>query len=1590
MTGIAADRRENRRAELNVHSVIDLNKIRSVFIVLCLLLSGVSGSALAQQNSLHFDGVDDYVDLGRPGYLSISQTSDFTWEGWIKNTGTTHQTLLSNMWDDESERGFDVYIKDGQLRLMLSSVRSRNEYTEVSTTARVNTGNWTHVAVSFTGMPNNYTDYGVAANVRFYINGTPQPVNVLRDNLISSFPIWSNQNVIIGVRNGMHHPFNGEIDEMRWWSSVRSASEIAASLTSKCSIQTYDENLRLNFDFNQGTGGANNAGVATLPNHGSVSANGTLVNFALNGTSSNWQDASANGIFPNCATVNVRFVKPGAPDGGSGLTWDRPYKTLQAALEQVLSEDPATPAVTEIWVAKGTYYPDEWTGFDNNRNGYFKMRNNLGIYGGFAGTETTRGQRNPTANPTILSGEIQQDGNSTNNSYYVVANINNSLNNTAVLDGFTITGGYNQTGTGAGMHNEGSSPTVRNCYFMGNTALNGGAVGNSGNAAPNIGNCVFTGNIAYSLGGAMANQTNAAATIANCTFYGNAAGSGGGSVFNQNDYTSIYNSIFWGNGNSPIIGNSTNSVVAYSIVQGGYSGSSNLNKDPFLVNADGGNLSLLPCSPAINTGNNSYVSTEVTSDIAGNPRRYANGVVDMGAYEYQGETGVGLPSAPSPQALATNATVADLTATGSNIEWFETTNGTALSPSRQLFSGTYYVRQSLGGCVGPFLPVQVNLYSNIAYIKPIATGRGDGSSWSNASNDIQAMINKAGIQELWVEAGTYKPSTIANGGYNQHDMTFVLKEGIRLYGGFAGTETQLSQRSWETHKTILSGDIGVQGDSTDNVGHIVVIVGSPDNPITSATVLDGFTLTGGNTNNSYSLDINGQIVYNYGGGVFNMYASPTLSNLVISRNTSYYYGGGMYNEQASPLLNNVTISQNWAYHGGGMCNDEHSVPVITNSSVTENYAQGDGGGVYNYYYSSPVITNSWITGNRSDNEGGGIYNYYYSSPVITNGWITGNRSEDEGGGIYNYHYSSPVITNSSVSDNYSDDDGGGIYLGFSSTAEITGSLINGNRAGADGGGIYNDSELPLSLDRVTLSGNIAGEGGAIYNEYKGVLDIKNTLIAGNMAEKGGGIYNSDGLSMVLTNLTMSGNRNYAIYNDNYPETTVAIKNSVIYGNENGVRKGTATISLSNSLVEGESGNDGNLDGSRNPLFVNAPVYTGAPFTGGDYTVMSCSPVVNAGSDADNATSTDLGGNNRRFGGIDIGAFELQTVATNIALSADNHQITNALLVNGIADFVENCNLLVSLSSVGDRPVSGEVTAKVWVDDSQHAQYVSRHYEITPTVDASAATGRVTLYFTQQEFDGFNTVNTHMLPDGPGDQDGIARLLIEKRGGGSNDGSGIPGSYSGTTQTINPADDDIVWNSAASHWEVSFDVTGFSGFFVKTTESALPVRWISFEGKLNDQHHAVLDWKVDQTSVSGYRIERSSNARDFRIVGTVAAKHDGIHQYSFTDPVAVAGTVYYRIRQVDQDGTFSYSRILSVSGDERIELKLYPNPVRERVTVQVGSGYVGSRLKLMNISGAVLGEITVIQPTFVLDMAPYAPGAYLLSTEDGKIIKLIRY
>ncbi len=236
-------------------------------------------------------------------------------------------------------------------------------------------------------------------------------------------------------------------------------------------------------------------------------------------------------------------------------------------------------------------------------------------------------------------------------------------------------------------------------------------------------------------------------------------------------------------------------------------------------------------------------------------------------------------------------------------------------------------------------------------------------------------------------------------------------------------------------------------------------------------------------------------------------------------------------------------------------------------------------------------------------------------------------------------------------------------------------------------------------------------------------------------------------------------------------------------------------------------------------------------------------------------------------------------------------------------FEKDCRLICGVKQtnnqrVGSPEVLNSLTARVWVDGAElfggvYTDHVRRHYQITPTLEAATTTGSVSLYFTQEEFNEFNAVATNLkkLPTGPDDAAGKANLLVEKRSGVSADGSGSPASYAGTAETINPEDADITWDAGNRRWEVKFNVTGFSGFWVKTTDRPLPVTFGSIAARLQGGSLWVDFTSEKETNNHHYEIEASTDGKTFKKIGELCSQApDGNSDtpLSYTFKTAVSG------------------------------------------------------------------------------------------------------
>ena len=147
----------------------------------------------------------------------------------------------------------------------------------------------------------------------------------------------------------------------------------------------------------------------------------------------------------------------------------------------------------------------------------------------------------------------------------------------------------------------------------------------------------------------------------------------------------------------------------------------------------------------------------------------------------------------------------------------------------------------------------------------------------------------------------------------------------------------------------------------------------------------------------------------------------------------------------------------------------------------------------------------------------------------------------------------------------------------------------------------------------------------------------------------------------------------------------------------------------------------------------------------------------------------------------------------------------------------HCNIFNELLNIteatGTNPIQDITTNKIYITTTNTSEYVKRHYEITPQNNIETTTGTLTLFFTQEEFNAFNTLQTQLLPTSPTDIANIANIRIVNRKGNSSDGSGNVNSYPDDIALINPEDDAIVWNAQDNLWEVRFNTDSFGGFWL---------------------------------------------------------------------------------------------------------------------------------------------------------------------------------
>ena len=337
-----------------------------------------------------------------------------------------------------------------------------------------------------------------------------------------------------------------------------------------------------------------------------------------------------------------------------------------------------------------------------------------------------------------------------------------------------------------------------------------------------------------------------------------------------------------------------------------------------------------------------------------------------------------------------------------------------------------------------------------------AASGGNGQSWDTAYNNLQAAITESdtrnsdaditnNVDQIWIAEGTYKPGA-------NRTSTFLLRDGVNLYGGFAGTESSLLERDLSAnHTTTLSGDIGVLGDASDNVYSVVFCDAQTE------SVIDGLVISDGNADQAWHAYYADRC---FGGGVYNE-GTLTIANCTISENLSSLRGGGVFSDGTLTIIQSLFTDNITDLFGAGLGNEGEA--IIDHSIFSNNTSVQDGGAIYNATDCTLTITNSTISNNAATYYGGGILND--GTMVVEQVSLLGNTGQ-VGAGINSY-----------------------------GDLAIINSTIASNTATRYGGGIENGGSLKITNS--TLTDNSAGSGGGLSSQFDGTAILHNTIIAGN-------------------------------------------------------------------------------------------------------------------------------------------------------------------------------------------------------------------------------------------------------------------------------------------------------------------------------------------------------------------------------------------------------------------------------------------------------------------------------------------------------------
>ena len=530
------------------------------------------------------------------------------------------------------------------------------------------------------------------------------------------------------------------------------------------------------------------------------------------------------------------------------------------------------------------------------------------------------------------------------------------------------------------------------------------------NGSGKMTNCLFYNNVSANyasclrVGSTRTNGSGFSYQYNNNTFANNTGLNGNVINMYYGQGASFRNNIIYHNGSAtPAAAAGGASTFPNTIMEGGQYGS--INVDPLFNNYSSNDFTLSNDSPAIDAGNNSYIPSGITLDLAGN-NRIEYGTVDMGVYEASdvcrtpsnlSVTNVGLDGAdiswnvPHPTSSTYSIAYVETGQPIANGTTISGISGTSYTITGLVINTTYdvYVRSECNGALTSSwsLPESFTTLGPL-FVDHTATGANDGSSWANAFTTLEAALPLATTDKaIWVAQGTYIPTTT---NADPRKATYLIPANAKVYGGFNGTETDFSQRDPKNNITVLSGDLNgddngvvIPTETTrqDNAYHVISIFGGIQN-----IVIDGFTISGGNANGSFStsggagaqyFDNRAAAIYSKNTGTGQILRA-TVRNCIIENNAAtsigvywHFFPSGVTNLQGYVDFKSCIVRDNYSgdlscfYYGGNKFYQLHARGTITNSLFYNNTSVNDAACIRSSSSTYDPQNNIWTPGSSS-------------------------------------------------------------------------------------------------------------------------------------------------------------------------------------------------------------------------------------------------------------------------------------------------------------------------------------------------------------------------------------------------------------------------------------------------------------------------------------------------------------------------------------------------------------------------------------------------------------------------------------------------